>query len=123
MKMLSQINNRVNRVGLIFAILFSVGIIIMALPFGAALQTKDYVQLSIALIYPIGLFIGLKWKIPGVLVCLAGLVAFIIAYKVDSTVSFTFSSQIIIFWIILMLIQMIPVVLYILAYFRKPSLN
>ena len=125
MKKLSLIDERAKSAGLVFAILFSLGIAVMAVPFGAALESKDYIQLVISSMYPIGLFIGLKWKGLGALVCLVGLAAFMVAYISDPSVSFTYSIQIFIFWTVLFLFQMIPVTYYILSwyYHRQSKVN
>ena len=87
MKNLNRIDRTVNIIGLIFGIFFFVAIFIgTVVPLGIALDTKAYIQSAIAIIYPIGLFIGIKFKRLGIVVCLASMVASISVYFYDRTV-------------------------------------
>lgn len=120
MKKLNRIDKIANVSGLVLGILFIVLFLIgTVFPFGAALDTKAYLESGIHMIYTIGLFIGLKWRASGVLLCLVSIVASIIIYFIGRTVvNYTFV-------IVFFLIQMIPVTLYILSwhYHRQPKLE
>ena len=117
-KRLIMIKESAKITGLVFGILFSIAIIIMTFfPFGIGLRSEDYIQLAISSLYPIGLFIGLKWKRFGIFICLVGLVAFIVAIRIDPLTNFTYSTYTLIFFIVLFLVQMIPVTFYILTWY------
>ena len=67
------------RTGLIFAIIFSFLLIVMAaFPMGKSNTAKDYIDIAIYGIYPLGLFLGLKWQGLGGLICIAGFIYVII---------------------------------------------
>ena len=112
MKNLTRINKTANIIGLVFGILFSLTIFIGSFaPLGVALDTKAYIQSAIAIVYPIGLFIGLKRKSLGILICFASIVASVFTYSYDRTVlNYTYL-------IVFFLIQMLPVTLYILSWY------
>lgn len=111
MDKLNRIDKLANPLGLVFAILFIV-IFLMGtvFPLGAALDTKDYLESGINMIYVLGLFVGLKWKASGILICLISIVASIIIYFIGRTVVNY------IYVIVFFLIQMIPISLYILSW-------
>jgi len=126
MKYLNLIDKKANTIGLIFGILFFVVILIFtAFPFGIGLNTEAYIQSAIFILYPIGLFIGLKWKKFGIIVCLIGITAYMAANFLSLPENFAFPIQFFTFWTILFLIQMIPVILYIISwyYHRKTKIN
>lgn len=121
-KRLVLIDKSAKTTGKVFGILFFMVIVILtAFPFGIGLDSKAYLQSAIALIYPIGLFIGLKWKGPGILVCLVSMAADMVTVFAFRSANVTFSIKTYIFYTVLYLIQMIPVTLYILSwhYHRK----
>lgn len=67
------------------------------------------------IIYPIGLFIGLKWKGTGALVCIVSMVAYMVVSLSYLPVNFTFPPEFFIFWTVLFLIQITPETFYILS--------
>lgn len=111
MDKLNRTNKLANFLGLSFGIVFTVIFLIgTVFPFGAALDTKAYLESGIHMIYTIGLFIGLRWKGPGILICLVSIVTSVIVYFVGrTTVNYTYV-------IVFPLIQMIPVSLYIVSW-------
>jgi hypothetical protein len=116
--------NRLDKIakstGLVFGIIFCAIILIgIVFPFGIALDSKAYLQSAVSIIYPIGLFIGIKRKGSGTLVCIVSIVAFAFTYIL--------SNKIVnyMFLIVYILIQMLPVALYILSwyYHRQVKIN
>lgn len=110
--------------GLAFGIVFFVVIVITTVfPFGIGLDKEAYIQSAIFVLYPIGLFIGLKWKKIGIIVCLIGITAYMTANFVSLPENFTFPIQFVAFWTILFLIQMIPVILYIISWYYHRQIS
>lgn len=120
MKKLTPIDKSANTTGLVLGILFFVVIFIGTFnPLGIRLDTKAYVESAVAILFPVGLFIGLKWKGLGILVCFLSMVASVFIYLYDRTiVNYTFI-------IVLFLIQMLPLILYIISWYnhRKMKIN
>jgi len=116
--------NRLDKIakstGLVFGIIFFAVIFMgTVFPFGIALDSNAYLQSAVAIIYPIGLFIGIKRKGFGTMVCIVSMVAYAVAYILTNTiVNYTFL-------IVYVLIQMIPVTIYIFAWFyhRQMKIN
>jgi dolichyl-phosphate-mannose--protein O-mannosyl transferase len=105
-------------VGLVFAILFSLMLLVLAaFPMGNYNTTKDYIEIAILCIYPIGLFLGLKWQGLGGLISLAGFIYIVIRSVIQYFPMKSASNNEIIFFVVLFLIQMIPVTLYLLSWY------
>ena len=102
----------VNIIGLAFGLLFVVGII-FAFSFGGngIEGWGDILWMILPMIYPIGLFVGLKWKGPGILISLAGFFIFIVSVLVKIIPGGDYKFFISEFGP-LMLIQLIPLILY-----------
>lgn len=108
-----------NRIGLVFGIVFSLIILLMAVfPMGKSPTSKDYIYIAIYSIYPIGLFIGLKWKGIGGAICIAGFVYILVTMISESELSIRSSVYDTVFFVILFLIQMIPVTLYMISWYH-----
>jgi len=120
MKKLNRIDKIANISGLVFGILFIVILLIgTVFPLGIALDTKAYLESGIVMIYAIGLFIGLRWKGTGALICLISIAASVVIYFIGRTVvNYTYI-------IVSSLIQIIPVTLYALSwhFHRQAILN
>ena len=81
------------------------------------------IEVTIFSLYPLGLIIGLKWKGFGGLICIAGFFAALIIMIIEYGF-FDLKSDFK-FFIILSVIQMIPITLYILSwhYHRQSKAN
>ncbi len=111
-----------NRIGLVFGIVFSLLILLMAaFPLGKSPTSKDYIYIAIYSLYPLGLFIGLKWKGIGGLVCMAGFVSVLVIMISELKPGIKFNNTI--FWVVLFFIQMIPVILYIRFWYHSWKLK
>lgn len=126
MKNLIQIDDKAHTAGLVFGILFFAIILITTVfPFGIGLDTEAYIHSAIFILYPTGLFIGLKWKGFGIIVCLVSMSAYIAINFLNLPENFEFPIQFFAFWTVLFVIQMIPVTLYIISWYnhRKIKVN
>jgi len=109
---------KANRIGLVFGIVFSLIILLLAaFPFGKPHSSKEYIYIAIYSIYPIGLFIGLKWKGIGAAICIAGFIFILISMISEFDLSI-FSGNNAVFYGILFLIQMIPVTFYLISWYH-----
>jgi dolichyl-phosphate-mannose--protein O-mannosyl transferase len=92
-------------------------LVLAAFPMGNYNTTKDYIEIAILCIYPIGLFLGLKWQGLGGLISLAGFIYIVIRSVIQYFPMKSASNNEIIFFVVLFLIQMIPVTLYLLSWY------
>lgn len=105
---LHRLKSQARTTTLIFAILFSVGfVLINLLQLGAKPTQTDYIQMWITGIYPLGLYVCLKWRSIGLLICLMGFLAFM-----TSVVLWTgFAPAFQLVYGVIFLVQMVPVYL------------
>jgi hypothetical protein len=105
---LQQLRSQARTTSLVFAILFAIGFVLIdLLQLGVKPTQTDNIQMWITGIYPIGLFVCLKWRTIGLLICLLGFIAYMITVVLWT--GFAPAFQLV--YGVIFLVQMVPVYL------------